>query len=402
MSDRAPRLPELDFAIEPLPDLHEVLAELRTREPVSRIVFAGKPTWLANDYETVARHISSDEILSAPVAYEPLSLTTVGRVLPTMSGRQHQLNRAVVSRVFFPGRMREYAESLFAEEAARLADGLKNVDRVDLVSSFTRIYTFNNIARILGLPREHVDRLQAWADRLMRSFADLEDASAAGQEMGEYLMPLIEARRAEPRDDVISLLTQATVDGEGLTDEEVLAFCRNLFPAAIDTSTNSLGSLLRYVLQDRALWRALSRDPKLREAAVHEGLRWEPPLVMIPRRCVREVDLGGHRLREGDDLRLCITGAHDDPKHFPDPRAFRIDRGGSNLTFGHGEHFCLGTQMARRVLEKGVEILADRYPEMTLCKDEDNAIVGGVLRGPKELWVNPLGPAGSGGNGSAG
>jgi cytochrome P450 len=391
MAASDPRRPDLDFAVAPLLDLHEVLAELRAREPVSRIVFAGRPTWLLNDYETVSRHISSDEVLSGPAAYEPLSLTTVGRVLPTMSGRQHRLNRAVVSRVFFPGRMRDYAQTFFAEEARRLAQGLAGRERVDLVEAFTRVYTFNNIARILGLPRKHVDRLQGWADRLMRSFADLEDATAAGQEMAEYLVPLIEERRASPKEDVISLLTRATVDGEGLSDEEVLAFCRNLFPAAIDTSTNSLGSLLRYALQDRKLWRALPLDPELREKAVHELLRWEPPLVMIPRRVVREVELGGHRLEVGDDVRLCITGAHDDPRHFERPREFLLDRGASNLTFGHGEHFCLGTQMAKRVLEKGVEILAATHPDMTLCADEENEIVGGVLRGPKSLWVRPTG-----------
>ena len=112
---------------------------------------------------------------------------------------------------------------------------------------------------------------------------------------------------------------------------------------------------------------------------------------MIPRRCVQTVELGGHRLSEGYDVRLCITGAHDDPKQFPNPREFVIDRGESNRTFGHGEHFCLGTQMARRVLEKGVEVLASRYPDMVLCEDEANEIVGGVLRGPGSLWVAPMG-----------
>lgn len=393
LDERTLRLPEVDFATAPLPDLHEVLAELRRREPVSPIRFAGKPTWLFNDHATVSAFVGSDHPLSAPAAYEPLSLTTVGRVLPTMSGRQHQRNRAVVSRVFFPGRMREYAESLFAEEAQRLADGLKDHERVDLVTHFTRVYTFNNIARILGLPREHVVRLQGWADRLMRSFADVPDATAAGQEMADYLMPLIRARRTEPRDDVISLLTEARIDGEGLSDEEVLAFCRNLFPAAIDTSTNSLGSLLRHVLQDRALWRGLAADRPLRERAVHELLRWEPPLVMIPRRCAEDLEVGGHRLAAGDDVRLCITGANDDPSVYPDPRAFRIDREGPHMTFGHGEHFCLGTQMAKRVIEKGVEVLAGRYPEMVLCDDEENPIVGGVLRGPRTLWVRPEGGA---------
>lgn len=191
----------------------------------SRVLFAGKPIWLANDYETVARHIASDEILSAPAAYEPLSLTTVGRVLPTMSGTQHRLNRAIVSRVFFPGKMREYAESLFADEA----------------------------------------------------------------------------RRQNPKDDVISLLTRAEVDGKGLSNEEVLAFCRNLFPAAIDTSTNSLGSLIRYALEDRELWGAPAlrsqapRSSRERTASLGAAPRDDPPALYPGGRAWRSAARCGRR-----------------------------------------------------------------------------------------------------------
>ncbi len=393
MGERETRLPSLDFAVEPLPNLHEVLAGLRAREPVSRILFAGQPIWLVNDYETVSRHISSDEVLSAPAAYEQIVKPAMGNVLPTMTGKQHRLNRAVVSRVFFPGRMREYAETMFAEEAEKLADGLLGQDRVDLVSSFTRAYTFNNIARLLGLPSRDVEKLQDWADRIMRSYIDLPDARAAGQEMGDYLLPTVQSRRAHPEDDVLSLLAHSEVDGEGLSDDEILGFCRNLFPAAIDTSTNSLGSLLVVALGEREFWRALPRDRKLREDAFHELLRWEPPLVMIPRRCVDDMELGGQHLAAGDDVRLCVTGAHDDPKHFPDPRAFKLDRGVNHLAFGHGEHFCLGTQMARRVVEKGIEVLSSRFPDMRLCPDEKAEILGGVLRGPRSLRVAPMGLA---------
>jgi cytochrome P450 len=385
------RLESTDFAIEALPNLHEVLAELRAVEPVSRILFAGKPIWLVNDYETVSRHIGSDDVLSAPDAYEHIVKPAMGNVLPTMTGEQHRLNRAVVSRVFFPGRMREYAESMFAEEAEKLADGLAGHSRVDLVASFTRSYTFNNIARLLGLPARDVTRLQDWADRIMRSYVDVPDARAAGQEMGKYLLPMVKSRRAQPRDDVLSLLAHAEVDDEGLSDDEILGFCRNLFPAAIDTSTNSLGSLLVVALQDREMWRALPQDRKLREDAVYELLRWEPPLVMIPRRAVHDMELGGQHLSAGDDVRLCITGAHDDPKQFPEPRAFKLDRGVTHLAFGHGEHFCLGTQMAKRVVEKGIEVLCRRFPEMVLCPDEKAEILGGVLRGPRTLQVAPLG-----------
>ncbi len=389
MSGSETRLPEIDFAADALPDLHEVLAELRAKEPVSPIRFAGRRIWLINDYETLSRFIHSDEVLSAPDAYDELFATTMGRGLPILRGREHLRNRGLISRVFFPGRMREYAETLFAGEAEALAAELEGEERVDLVARFTRPYTFRNIARLLGLPLGDVARLQDWADRIMHSFVDIESASAAGTEIGEYLLPLVEARRERPEDDVISLLAQAELDGERLDDEDILGFCRNLFPAAIDTSTNSLGSLLSYVLRDRDLWRALGRDHELREAAIQELLRFEPPLVMIPRRAVEDVELGGHTIRRGDDVRLCILGAHDDPRFYDDPRSFRIDRKKGNFAFGHGEHFCLGTQMARRVIEKGVEVLASRFPEMELCADEPVEIVGGVLRGPRSVWVTP-------------
>lgn len=393
MSQAVLRMPETDFAVEPLPNLHEVLAELRAQEPVSRIVFAGAPIWLVNDYATVSRHIGSDDVLSAPAAYGRIVKPAMGNVLPTMTGKQHRLNRAVVSRVFFPGRMREYADSLFAEEAEKLAAGLAGRQRVDLVTHFTRSFTFNNIARLLGLPSSDITRLQDWADRIMRSYVDVLDAKAAGEEMGDYLRPIVQSRRAEPRDDILSLLTQAEVDGEGLSDDEILGFCRNLFPAAIDTSTNSLGSLLVLALRDRELWRALPDDRKLREEVSYELLRWEPPLVMIPRRAIVDLELGGQRIAAGDDARLCITGAHDDPKQFPNPRSFQLGRGVNHLAFGHGEHFCLGTQMARRVVEKGIEVLARRFPEMALCPDEKAEILGGVLRGPRSLEVAPGDPS---------
>ena len=103
MSEVPIRRPDIDFATARLPDLHEVLAELRAVEPVSRILFAGKPTWLLNDYATVSEHVSSDAVLSAPAAYEPLSLTTVGRVLPTMRRSDGRWNAGSSTTAAPPG-----------------------------------------------------------------------------------------------------------------------------------------------------------------------------------------------------------------------------------------------------------------------------------------------------------
>lgn len=381
-------MPEIDFAADDLPNLHEVLSELREQGPVSPVNFAGSKIWLINDYKTVKQVISNDEYLSAPEANKVYLGQSMGDVIATMTGAQHRLNRAVVANVFFPKKMRELADTMFCQEGSLLADSFAGRDRVDLVAEYTRRYTFNNITSLLGLPKEDVTVLEDWADRIMHSFLDMDSAITAGKEMGDYLLPIVDQRRKNPTGDVISLMLEAAVDGESLSDEEILAFCRNLFPAAIDTSTNSLGSLLHQMLLHRDRLALMDGDDRSIDSAIDEMLRLEPPLVLIPRRCVKSVELGGYEINVGDDARLCLTGANLDPDAFENPYEFNPNRKGKAVTFGHGEHFCLGTHMARRVIETGIVTLFEHFPDMKLCEDKQVEIVGGVLRGPRELWVN--------------
>jgi cytochrome P450 len=191
----------------------------------------------------------------------------------------------------------------------------------------------------------------------------------------------------DPADDFLSLLVTAEIDGEGLTEEEVFGFCRNLFPAGIDTSTNSFGSLIHTVLHDEAVRELARRGAPEREAIVQELLRWQPPLALVPRRCVADVTLGAYEIAEGDNLMLSIASANSDPAEFPDPRTFDVSRPNKSLAFSHGEHFCIGSHMARRVLESGLETLLRRFPEMAVCAERPSEIVHGTLRGPRELWV---------------
>jgi cytochrome P450 len=380
-------LPGVDFALSELVDLHEVLNTLRAQGPVSLVTFAGAPTWLVTGHDEVREYMADDEYLSAPGAYKELLGPSMGDVLATMTGPQHRHNRAAVAKVFFPKRMRQLAETLFSEEAEKLARGLRGRAEVELMSDFARPYTFNNITRLLGLPATDAALLKDWAARIMHSHVDLPAARDACGEMGEYLGPVVTARRASPGEDMISLLTLAEVDGRGLGDEEIFSFCRNLFPAAIDTSTNGLGILLAVVLEDSGLWRLAAQGEKSREALVDEVLRWESPLVMVPRKCVREVVVGGYTLRPGDDVRLCISAANNDPAVYPSPRRFDPERGAAHLAFGHGEHFCIGSHMARRVMETGLGVLVREFPDLVPDRERQPVIRGGVLRGPDAVWA---------------
>lgn len=378
---------EIDFAIGEFPDLYELLEQLRQQAPVVQVNFAGVPTWLVLGNAEVRQVIGDDEFLSAPAAYKRLLEPSMGEVLPTMTGARHRQNRAAVASVFFPRRMRELAETVFADEARQLVEGFTANQALDLVSHYTRHFTFNNITRLLGLPAADSPRLHDWADRIMHSYIDLPAAISACEDMGEYLGPIVAARRAKPAQDMISLLLETEVEGVALSDAEIFAFCRNLFPAAIDTSTNTLGSLLAVVLGDPALREIARGGGKPLEGLVQEVLRWEPALVMVPRECVRSFELGGARINQGDQVRLCIAGANSDPAVYTRPREFDYTRSGSHLAFGHGEHFCLGSHMARRVVETGVQVLLEHFPDTRLDPGHEVAICGGVLRGPRELWA---------------
>jgi cytochrome P450 len=255
--------------------------------------------------------------------------------------------------------------------------------------NFARRYTFNIITRLLGLPVTDVERLMGWADQIMAQGWDFEAAMRAKVEMGAYLEPVVAERRAQPGDDFLSLLVTSEIDGEGLSDDEVHSFCRNLFPAAIDTSTNSLGSLLHATLNDEGLRAFAQRGGEEREQMVQELLRWEPPLALVPRRCVKDIRLGDFTLEAGDNVMLSIASANRDPAEFPNPDVFDPSRKHKHLAFGHGEHFCIGSHMARRVLETGLETLLRRFPAMLPDPARPSQIVHGTLRGPRELWVLP-------------
>ncbi len=387
--------PDLDFALDPLPDLYDVLEEFRALGPAVPVLFATRPLWMIVGHEAVKAAMTDEAHLSTAEAYKRSLGRTMGPVMATMTGNEHRKNRGVVSAVFYPRAVQALVKPVFADEAGKLADEIEAKtapdESIDLMATFARRYTFGVITRLLGLPVTDVERLMSWADRIMAQGWDFDGAMEAKEEMGAYLEPVVRARRENPGDDFLSLLVTAEIDGEGLSDEEVYALCRNLFPAGIDTSTNSLGSLLHTVLRDDGLKALARRGEAEREQIVQELLRWQPPLALVPRRCVAEVRLGAYTLEPGDNVMLSIASANSDPAEFPNPRVFDPSRTGQHLAFGHGEHFCIGTHMARRVLETGLETLLRRFPAMQPCPDRPSEILHGTLRGPRELWARPWG-----------
>jgi len=384
-------MPGIDFAYDELPDLHERLDELRAIGPVVPVTYHGQTVWLITRYQELKQAFSDEEHFASKAAYTVHSEPSMGKTLQTMSGQQHRVNRTLVSKPFFPKQIRDAVESLIAPIADELLDRLNDREEVDLVEAFTRPYPFSVVARMLGIPVHDEAKLLEWALKLIDYPWDPEGALRARAEFAEYMQPILDERRERPGNDVISLLATAEFEGQRLSDEEIYSFLRLLFPAGSDTTYKVAGSLFYAILSNPAVREQAMESDTAREAIVQEALRWQAPTALLPRRCSKDTELAGVAIEEGDWILFGITAAHRDPLVFDDPHRFDPARTEKNLAFGHGEHFCLGSHLARRELETAIERVFTRFPDMRLCPDKPVRFSGAVLRGTPELWVRPYG-----------
>ncbi|HMV71959.1 MAG TPA: cytochrome P450, partial [Pseudomonadales bacterium] len=182
-------------------------------------------------------------------------------------------------------------------------------------------------------------------------------------------------------------LASAEFEGQRLGDEEIHAFLRLLFPAGSDTTFKVGGSMFYAILRDPAIRELAQKGEAGRAAIVQEALRWQPPTALLPRRCAKDAELGGVRVEAGDWILYGVTAANSDPAVFEDPRRFDPTRREKNLAFGHGEHFCLGSHLARAELEVAIERVFRRFPQIHLAPGRAVHFSGAVLRGTPELWV---------------
>lgn len=384
-------LPDVDFAYDEVPNLHELLDILRQRGSVVPVNYLGETVWLINSYTVLKQAFSDEKHFAAAAAYRIHSEPSMGKTLQTMSGEQHRINRALVSKPFFPRQVRAISESLVTPVANELLDRIGGLEQVDLVETFIRPFPFRVIARMLGIPVTDEAQLLEWALKLIDYPWDPEGAVRAKQDFAAYMQPYVEQRRSQPGDDVISLLATTDFEGQQLSDEEIFSFLRLLFPAGSDTTYKLGGSLFLAVLSDPAIRTMALAGEQQRADIVQEALRWQSPTALLPRRCSKSTELGGVAIQEGDWVLYGISAANSDPEVFDNPRKFDPQRSNKNLAFGHGEHFCLGSHLARRELEVALECVLKRFPSMSLIAEKPARITGGVLRGAPELWVRPHG-----------
>jgi cytochrome P450 len=389
MEKVAPVMPEVDFGSDPLEDLYERIAVLRGQgHRVVPVRYIGQTAWLLLRYSDVTETFADEKRLPAADAYELTGMPSMGRILMAMRGEQHRLNRALAGSALLPGAIRRAAGTLLVSVANGLIDGFGERRRIDLVAAYTRPYPFNIISRLLGIPIVDEARILGWLDRLIRLQWDRDGALAARAELDAYLIPIVESRRVEPGDDLISQLATAEVEGRRLDQEEILSFLRLLYPAGAETTFLTMSALMREVLSDRALYERLLVRPEDRAAAVEEALRKEAPATLLPRFAVRSVTIAGTEIPAGSMILLGSGAANHDPDVFNEPEKFSIDRGTNpHATFGRGPHFCMGSHLAREELRTSLNLLLDRLTGLRLDGEGPFPSTGTVVRGVRALPV---------------
>jgi cytochrome P450 len=231
------------------------------------------------------------------------------------------------------------------------------------------------IAELIGAPSDDWEKFRRWSDACT-GVDDPEiklDSFAAIGELFEYFQHLIAARRVEPKNDMLSVLTAAEVDGAKLTDEDLLNFAFLLLVAGNETTRNliALGTLALIDHPDECS--KLVNDPTLIPGAVEEMLRWTNPVTHMARAATADVEIREQPIREGDTVVMLYGSANRDEEIFgPDAEEFKIDRNPNpHIAFGCGEHSCLGAQLARLEARVFFEVLLGRYPKLELVGDVD-------------------------------
>jgi cytochrome P450 len=382
-----------DFAIDPLPgaEMHAALRRLRDTGPLAKAFFGHDPVYITTTFETLLAGFLDMHALPPATFYQNTIAQIIGPNFQSMEGEQHRLYRKLATPAFRSRAVEQFASKGLSELAHEVLDRIDDEREVDLVQRVTRIFPFLVISRLLGVPRERESDFHRWGwEMLGPPGVPREVSLRAADEFTRYLMPTLAARRREQTGDVISELVTSEVDGQRLTDDEVMSHIRLMFAAGATTTHDGLGNLIHTLLTQRGAWKQVVADPAARPGAIRELLRWEPPVANLPRISRDEpVEFAGVELPPQSMVLFSMSAANRDPSIWDDPDRYDMMRPEKDtLTFGRGERSCPGMHLAKKSLEIALDALAERFPDLRLVGDPmSSAPRRGVVRGPEKLTV---------------
>ncbi|WP_240808182.1 cytochrome P450 family protein [Polyangium spumosum] len=372
------------FTREGRKDPHPIYRRLRAEEPITRIV----EPYRKIPFRLLTRYADCSEMLRDPrfgkdfTKWSPEErqrlrvsdeFEALGKHMLSADPPDHTRLRSLVAKAFTPqiveglrGRIATIAEDLVSAALARDASGM------DLVSQFSYPLPVTVIAELLGVPASDQDDFRRWTTVLFTP-ADTEEQlahlRATGFAFFQYFMQLIERRRAEPQDDLVSGLVAAEEGGDRLSTQELVGMLFLLLVAGHETTVNLITNGMLALMDHPEQHERLASDPSLLESAVEEMLRYCGPVETTTYRfALEDLEFGGVTIRKNELVVASLLSADHDESRFPDPDRFDVGRKpNKHIAFGYGIHFCLGAPLARLEAAIAVETLLRRLPRMRLA-----------------------------------
>jgi cytochrome P450 len=355
---------------------------------VNQVPGAPDEIWTVLTFEGVYR-VLRDCVTFCSSGYARSMGLVMGHTILEMDGEEHIRYRGLISKAFTRRALERWERELVRPIVAAYVDRFARRGAADLVRELTFPFPVRVIAGMMGLPEESLERFHRLAIELISVGIDWEAGTRASRELGELFAPVLAERRSEPREDLISVLAHAELQGTRLSDEEIFAFLRLLAPAGAETTYRSSSNLLFGLLSNPDQLDALRRDPRLVPQAIEEGLRWEPPLLSIMRTATADTEIDGVPVPKGSVVAVNLGAANRDPARWPGPDRFDIFREPKpHIAFALGPHVCLGMHLARMETRVLLETLFERLPNLRLDPDaHDVHVTGMIFRSPLALPV---------------
>jgi cholest-4-en-3-one 26-monooxygenase len=407
-------VPDIPQGFDPThPDIYttgvpnEELAELRRAAPVWWVKQRrGSAGFDDEGYWAVTRHADIQAISKNPEVFSSWENTALIRfqegiprenidmqryVLLNIDPPHHTKLRGIVSRGFTPrsiGNLRD----VIAERAERIVNGALDKGSGNFVTEVAAELPLQAIAELLGVPQQDRSKIFEWSNRMIsyddRSPDDDEDDGlVAATEILGYSLEMAEDRRGCPRDDIVTKLITAEIDGHALDDDEFGFFVLMLAVAGNETTRNAISHGMHAFFEHPEQWEQFKAQRP--ETAADEIVRWATPITTFQRTATRDTELGGQQIKQGDRLALIYRAANFDEEVFTDPGKFDISRDPNpHLGFGgYGTHYCLGASLAKLEIELMFVAIADLMPDIRRLGDPVR-LRSGWINGIKELPVS--------------
>lgn len=352
-------------------DPHPAFRWMREHAPVHRDESAG--VWGVATYDGVLAVSKDPDTFCSRMSSRPDAAPLPSMI--NMDDPQHRRRRGLVNKGLTPRRVLEHEPKVRAI-CHELLDAIAERGACDFVRDVAAPLPMIVIGDLLGVEPEDRDMLLRWSDDFIAATSATAPpevqvrAMHAFGEYADYSRRVVADRRARPRDDMMSVLVHAEIEGQRLDDENIMQEGLLILVGGDETTRHVITGGMEALVRNPDERRKLAANPALVPNAVEEMLRWVTPIQNMNRTATRDVELGGARVREGDKLLLLYPSANRDERAFPRADEFHVDRDpNDHVAFGHGVHFCLGASLARLELRVMFETLLARLPDLTLASE---------------------------------